>query len=195
MENTALRDELIAMDAYDQAVRAELAEDGSLFEGYHPRMEAVHRANAARLREILAEFGWPGHSLVGEQGAMAAWRIAQHSIGEPAFMRQCRDLLDAATPQEEAPRWQFAYLDDRIRVYEGRLQRFGTQLREGLKGLEPCPLENAKHVEEWRSEVGLPPLAEILARSRENPPPPPADRAAKEIAELQWRRSVGWISE
>jgi uncharacterized protein DUF6624 len=194
MENAVLRDELIAMDEYDQAVRAELAADGSLFEGYHPRMEAVHRANAARVREILAEFGWPGHSLVGEEGASAAWRIAQHSIGEPAFMRQCRDLLDTASAQGKAPRWQFAYIDDRIRVYEGRPQRFGTQLNEGPNGLEPYPLEDAERVEEWRREIGLPALAEILARARENPPPLPADRAAKEAAELAWRRSVGWIS-
>ena len=56
--NHELRAELIEMDEYDQAVRAELAADGSLFEGYHPRMAAVHDANAARLREIIEEFGW-----------------------------------------------------------------------------------------------------------------------------------------
>jgi hypothetical protein len=31
------------MDEHDQAVRAELAADGTLFDGHHPRMEAVHR--------------------------------------------------------------------------------------------------------------------------------------------------------
>ncbi len=71
-----LRDELVAMDDHDQAVRAELAACGSLFNGYHPRMESVHRTNAARLRIIIAEYGWPGVLLVGERGASAAWRIA-----------------------------------------------------------------------------------------------------------------------
>ena len=40
--NLALRNELVQMDDHDQAVRAELAADGSLFQGYHPRMAAVH---------------------------------------------------------------------------------------------------------------------------------------------------------
>jgi hypothetical protein len=53
------------MDEHDQAVRAELAADGSLFEGNHPRMAAVHDSNAARLKAIVAESGWPTGRLVG----------------------------------------------------------------------------------------------------------------------------------
>lgn len=182
------------MDGHDQSVRAELAANGSLFEGYHPRMEAIHRANAARLRDIIAAHGWPGKSLVGTDGAQAAWRIAQHAIGEPAFMRQCRDLLDEARTRTEVPGWQFAFIDDRIRVFEGRPQRYGTQLRGGPDGLEPCPLENSAMVEAWRKELGLPSLSTILAQSRANPPPAPKDTAAVEAQELAWRRQVGWIA-
>lgn len=80
-----LREELLAMVRTDEQVRSELEADGSLFDGYHPRMESVHRRHAARLREIIREFGWPGHHLVGEDGARSAWLIAQHSIGEPDF--------------------------------------------------------------------------------------------------------------
>jgi hypothetical protein len=191
--NQSLCDELVAMDEYDQSVRGELAADGSLFDGYHPRMAAVHRANAARLREIVAEQGWPGVPVVGDRGAFAAWRIAQHAIGEPPFMRLCRDLLHAAGARGEAPRWQFALLDDRIRAFEGRPQRYGSQLRDGPNGPEPYPLEDEARVEEWRQEAGLPPLAEVLARARANPPPVPRDQAAKDAAELRWRREVGWL--
>ena len=44
--NRELAAELIALRDHDLAVRTELQADGSLFDGYHPRMEAVHRANA-----------------------------------------------------------------------------------------------------------------------------------------------------
>jgi hypothetical protein len=191
--NDKLRHELLNMDSNDQSVRAELAADGSLFEGYHPRMEAIHRANAARLRDIIAAHGWPGERLVGTDGAQAAWRIAQHAIAEPGFMRQCRALLDEARTRCEVPGWQFAFIDDRIRVFEGHPQRYGTQLRGGPVGIEPCPLEDPAMVETWRKEVGLPPLSEILAQSRTNPPPVPKDRVAAEAQELAWRRQVGWI--
>ena len=69
------------MEAEDDRVRARLAGDGSLFGAYHPEMEAVHRANAARLRVIVEEIGWPGKSQVGEDGAHAAWHVLQHAIG------------------------------------------------------------------------------------------------------------------
>jgi hypothetical protein len=183
------------MDVRDHSVRRELAADGSLFEGYHPRMEEVHRSNAARLSEIIEEFGWPGHILVGEEGAEAAWRIAQHSIGEPSFMRRCRELLDKACASGDAPRWQFAFIDDRIRVFEGIPQKYGTQLRGGKDGLEPFTLEDESRVEGWRGEIGLPSLAEIIAESRANPPPKPQNQEAKDLAEIEWRRSVGWISK
>jgi hypothetical protein len=191
--NHPLRDELLRLEAYDQAVRAELAADGSLFESYHPRMAAVHRAHAARLREIISEFGWPGEAMVDRDGAKAAWLVAQHSIGEPDFMRRCRTLLDEASARGEVPRWHFALMDDRIRVYEGRPQRYGSQLRGGPDGLEPFPLEDPAKVEQWRRELGLPPLDEIIARSRAHPPPSPRDPAAKEAQEYAWRREVGWI--
>src|SRR5687768_4121445 len=100
------------MEARDQAMRAELTAGCGLKASYHPQLEELHRTHASRLRQIIAVFGWPGFSLVGEKGAQAAWRIALHSISEPAFMRQCRDMLDAASQQRDVPRWQFAIIDD-----------------------------------------------------------------------------------
>jgi hypothetical protein len=54
------------MAAEDRRVRAELAADGSLFDGYHPRMAQVHRRNAARHEASLDGHGWPAAALVVE---------------------------------------------------------------------------------------------------------------------------------
>jgi hypothetical protein len=190
----SLEKALLDMEAHDQAVRTELTVAGALNAAYHPRLEEVHRANSSRLRQIIAVFGWPGIALVGERGGKAAWRIALHSISEPPFMRQCRDLIDAASQQGDVPRWQFAIIDDRIRVYEGRPQRYGTQLRTGPNGLEPHPLENESRINSMRMQAGLPPLAKTLAQARAQPRPSALDQAALDAAELEFRRSVGWIS-
>ena len=192
--NEELRAELIQMDDYDQAVRAELAADGSLFDGYHPTMAAVHDANAARLRAIIATHGWPTERLVGVDGAKAAHRIAQHSINHPDFMRECRRLLDETSARGEVPRWQFAYIDDRIRVFEGLPQRYGTQWRGGPHGLEPYPIEDPDHVDERRAALELPSLAELRTSApRERPLDAEAARRLEE-QELAWRRAVGWIT-
>jgi len=190
----SLEKALLDMETHDQSVRAELTAAGDLNVTYDSRLEEIHRSNASRLRQIIAVFGWPGFALVGEKGAKAAWRIALHSISEPPFMRQCRDLLDAASQAGDAPRWQYAIIDDRIRVYEGRPQRYGTQLRTGPNGLEPHPIENESRVNSMRMQAGLPPLARTLAQARTQPQPPVTDQAARDAAELEFRRSVGWIT-
>jgi hypothetical protein len=189
--NGALAAELIALVAEDQRVRAELVDEGVLFDGYHPRMEAVHRQNAACLAEIMSRLGWPTESVVGAEGAAAAWLIAQHAIGEPEFQRRCLVELTRAAGAGTVPAWQPAMLDDRIRVFEGRLQVYGTQLEVDEHGsLRPHPIEEAEHVEERRRAVGLEPLAEKLARAERVPPP--TDRAEYQRGYERWLRAVGW---
>lgn len=125
--NEALRRELIAMRDEDLCMREDLLRRGVLGDGYHPKMEAVHGRNAARLRQLIGEHGWPGKTLVGEDGAEAAWLILQHAIGEPDFQRSGLKALKAAAEAGEVPRWQVAYLEDRVRFFEGRPQLYATQ--------------------------------------------------------------------
>ncbi len=188
-----LQTRLLALRARDEEVRAELAADGSLFAGYHPRMEAVHRANAQALRVVIQEYGWPDEELAGPAGAEAAWLVAQHAIGEPSLMRHCRALLDQASAVGRVPRWQFAYLDDRIRVFEGKPQRFGTQIDLRPEGPAVHALEDASEVDARRQEVGLPAIAVILARATADSLPTPEEYAAKQAAGLLWRQKVGWL--
>ena len=98
-----IRSELLALVEEDQRVRAELVADGSLFDGYHPRMRAVHEANAERLASILNQRGWPGEPRVGSDGANAAWLIVQHAIGRPAFQREALEALGERPPGERPP--------------------------------------------------------------------------------------------
>ncbi len=191
--NPALRDELVALKESDLAVRARLAADGSLFQGYHPEMEAVHRRNAARLTEIIDQSGWPGVSLVGEEGAEAAWLIVQHAIGEPALQRRCLALLQAAARAGEAPPYQAAYLEDRIRIFEGRKQLYGTQLDSGPDGEPvPSPIEDPDTVDERRRALGLEPMAVRLARAERVPPMDPERRAQWQREYEAWLRRTGW---
>jgi hypothetical protein len=195
--NELLRLEILAMAENDLSVREELIADGSLTnQGYHPRMEAVHKRNASRLTLIIDRYGWPGISLVGEDGANAAWLIAQHAIGNPPFMRRCRLLLTQATSNNEAPRWQLAMMEDRIRMYEGKPQRYGTQFQPDKNGeFVPYTIENPENVNERRHAVGLNTLEERIAEIREQSvgekvPLPPNWESDYET----WLRAVGWRS-
>jgi hypothetical protein len=192
--NESLRCELVAMREEDLRVRQELLEAGELGGVYVPRMEVIHVKNAARLRELIAEHGWPGEDIAGKDGAEAAWLIAQHAIGEPEFQRQVLRLLQDSVAQGGTPAWHAAYLEDRIAMYEGRPQRFGSQWiddpRDGR--LRPWKLADPERVNELRASVGLGPLHPIPELG-----PDISEEQLKQIEEnlrwwKEWLRSKGW---
>ena len=98
---------------------------------------------------------------MGADAARAAWRIVQHAIGEPAFQRAMLPILAAAAARDDADPIEVAMLDDRIRVFEGRPQRYGTQYDWSPDGeaLEVMVgVEEPATVDQRRAELGLPPL-------------------------------------
>jgi hypothetical protein len=189
-----LRKTLLALRARDLSLREELDASGVLSDGYHPRMEAVHRDNAMQLRALIERFGWPNEQLAGSDGAEAAWLIAQHAIAEPEFMRTCHSLLEREVATGSVPIWQMAYLDDRIRVSEGGLQRFGTQFEITPSGPVVCPVENPASLDERRRQAGLSPISERLESMKNSPRPTEERYAAHKKDELAWRVQVGWIA-
>jgi hypothetical protein len=195
--NAPLHDELLAMEAEDRWVRAELLDQGELGDGYNPRMREVHERHAARLKEIMAEHGWPGRSLVGDDGSRAAWFIAQHAIADPPFQRACAAAIEQALAKGEAPLTQLAFLVDRIRYYEGAPQIYGTQFEWDENGeLNPWPIEDPERVDERRRGAGLNTMAERTREIREQAAREgdtgPADRGDYKRKFESWLREVGW---
>jgi hypothetical protein len=163
MLNEQLRQDLLAMRAEDRRVRQELIDSGELGGSYVPRMEDVHRKNAARLRGFIELYAWPAVDIAGQDGAEAAWLIAQHAVGEPDFQRRVLALLRTCVAENRVPAWHAAYLEDRIAMHEGRPQRYGTQwVQDPTDGrYRPWSLADADHVNDRRGEVGLSPMQPI----------------------------------
>jgi hypothetical protein len=121
----------------------------------------VDVANTDRLREIIAERGWPGRRLVGEAGAEHAWLIGQHSDKQLDFQRDALRLLAVAVASGDAPARHLAYLTDRVCVNQGRPQEYGTQIGAVEDGRAvPWPIDDEDGLDERRAAVGLEPWAE-----------------------------------
>jgi hypothetical protein len=188
---------LIAAARRDAETRARLAQSGALFEGYNAGMEAVHLENAALLEQAIEAIGWPGRARVGDEAARAAFMILQHAISRPELQRRGLELLLEAIPQGQANALDAAYLSDRIAVFEGREQVFGTQFDWDADGLlSPAPIREPESVDERRASVGLPPLAETTARTRMSAAAEgqnkPADLQHRRADFEAWARRVGW---
>ncbi len=158
--------ELARMAAEDQ--RARQPPPGERREFVHrvdlrTRMEGqrIDVANTDRLREIVSEHGWPGRSLVGDEGAHHAWLIAQHADRQLDFQREALELLADAVRRGDAAQRDLAYLTDRVRMNEGREQVYGTQIADVEDGNGvPWPVEDPTNLDARRAALGLPPFEE-----------------------------------
>jgi hypothetical protein len=201
MNHDDAQKQLIAAARRDRETRARLVAGGALFDGYHAEMEAVHLENARVLEGVIEAIGWPGRGKVGDDGAGAAFFILQHAISRPDLQRRCLSLILDAIPEGQANALDAAYLSDRIAMYEGALQSFGTQFDVDENGLlSPAPMRDPDALDERRASVGLPPMAETIAAMRaqaaaDNAPKPSAADLADRRAKFEaWARRVGWRS-
>jgi len=88
--------------------------------------QRVDEDNARWLADVLTARGSPGRTLAGEDGAQAAWLLAQHADHVPVLQQAFLDALRAAVAQDEAPPAHLAYPEDRVRVHAGQPQLYGT---------------------------------------------------------------------
>ena len=162
--DAALRRELLAMCDVDQRVRQGFGSQMSA--ETVAEMQAVDARHTSRMRAIIAKHGWPGRSLVGDDGSHAAWLLVQHA--DSAFMAQCLPLMERAVEAGQAFGKDYVYLLDRVRMQQGKPQFYGTQFTFAADGqLVLHPIEDAEHVDERRRAVGLPPMAEQESVMRE----------------------------
>ena len=137
--------------------------------GDDPELRAIREEHAARLWDVLDDLeAWPGRGVVGEDGADAAWRIAQYAITDPELQRRCVRAMETAVDLGDASPVQHAFLVDRVRMSEGRPQLYGSQVVRGPDGtsLVAWPVDDVEAVDERRARLGLPPLAQHLAALR-----------------------------
>jgi hypothetical protein len=167
-----------------------IARDGSLFDGYHPVMEEMHKRNAARLREIIAVHGWPGRSLVGQNATEAAWMIVQHDIAEPQFLRDMLELFRKEAARGELQAKWAVLTEDRIRMFEGRPQLYATNMNWNEGGeLVVGEVEDPEHLDQRRAAVGLPPFKDPGMASDQPPLKNPREFYRQYI---EWLHRVGW---
>ncbi|MFJ9795442.1 DUF6624 domain-containing protein [Streptomyces sp. NPDC101145] len=125
----------------------------------------MDHVNAAFLARAIADYGWPGVPLVGEEGARAAWRLALRADTQADFQRLASRLMREAVDRGTASLRQWAHLYDRCLVNAERPQLYGTQYRLGPDGPQlQAVSEPVGDLDARRAAVGLPPADLALQR-------------------------------
>jgi hypothetical protein len=189
---------IIELQKKDLKLRDSLVQTGEIFDGYHPKMEALHLQNAEELSKIIDQIGYPTNDKVGKEASDAAWLVIQHAISNPEFMKSCLKLLKEEVTKENADPKQLAYLSDRILVLEGKPQLYGTQFDWDDNGeLSPNVYDDRIKVNNRRKEIGLNALEEqttlIRKRALEENQTAPEDFEERKREMDLWRLRVGWI--
>lgn len=189
---------IIALQEADLELRNRLIQNGKISEGYNKEMEELHNKNAKILSNFIDEIGYPTIDKVGKEASEAAWLLIQHAIGQPEVMRKCEALLKIAVLENKANPINLAYLSDRIAVFEGKMQFYGTQFDWDENGeLSPNPIDDLLLVNQRRKSIGLNTLEEQIkvirqqVQNENQTPPIDLEKRQKEIHE--WKRKVGWI--
>lgn len=174
-----LRRELFDLRARDQEARGKMVaamqratrtEDGRIqFVGEDAKsLEAVGAIDAestAFLKAMVAQHGWPTYDMVGEDGARAAWLLAQHADADPSFQGRVLELMEPLVQEGQAPADAFALLTDRVLLARGEPQIYGTQFGGGADGItRPRPTADWSGVDARRASVGLEPTADYAER-------------------------------
>jgi hypothetical protein len=128
------------------------------------RQELLGR-HRRRLVEILDTHGWPGRSLVGEDGAEAAWLLALHTMPDPPGAASlpdahagCRGGRGGRAVAGRLPGGPLSLVERNVQVY-------GTTIcRQEDESFGPPLLEDPDHVDTRRRAVGLPPLEQDIRR-------------------------------
>ncbi|MCC8537211.1 DUF6624 domain-containing protein [Xanthomonas axonopodis pv. poinsettiicola] len=159
--NASYREQLLALAAADQQARErvrgaftpqQLQADQGAARDMAMRLVASQRENQAALSTLIDKFGFPDSALVGEDGAHAAFLVAQHST-DRAFRDGFLQKMQLAAQRGAYSSADLAMFVDRNLVMAGKPQRYGTQRKADGSLFE---LEAADQLHRRRAEAGLP---------------------------------------
>ncbi|MGI9078683.1 MAG: DUF6624 domain-containing protein [Gemmatimonadaceae bacterium] len=161
--NDSLRRVLLELRDQDQSARADF---GSRIGDsvYARELTTTDSALATKMAEILDRFGLPTRSMVGAAGSDAAMLIVQHNW---SLQERVLGLAESLPPGQISPQ-ALAMLEDRVRVHQGKPQRFGTQFNSAADGIfRFAATSELPGLAARRAQAGLPPVAQDVCLMEE----------------------------
>ena len=161
--------QLITIDELDQRYRNQIdyieSKYGKNSEEIKTLFKSMNEAdsiNLIQVEAIIEKYGWLGYNQIGSQANTALFMVIQHS--NLKTWQNYLPIIQIALKNGNAKASQLALLQDRLNLFEGRKQNFGSQIiwSIGKNKYLVLPLNDPDNVDKRRKEVGLSTLAEYL---------------------------------
>lgn len=137
---------------------------------YSTEMAQMDSLNQATVFGILDKEGWPAR--LSDKANQAIWLVIDHS--DLATRRKYLDLVKSKAEEGVLDKSDYATLNDRVLMEEGKPQIYGTQIKitgtiifgeEQTLPMYLWPVEDPAALDSLRSSIGLPPIEEYLESS------------------------------
>lgn len=166
----SLIQELFIIDEEDQKYRNEVGyivekqgESSPEVRKMYGLMKEADSLNLLKVSAIIDRYGWLGPDVIGSQGNTTLFMVIQHS--DLKTQLKYLPLMREAVAKGNARGESLALLEDRVQIYQGKRQIYGSQI-----GYDPnkgtffvFPLEDPDQVDARRAKVGLGTLAEYTS--------------------------------
>ncbi|RFZ94436.1 hypothetical protein D0C36_02475 [Mucilaginibacter conchicola] len=144
--------------------------EGDFFSQINKIANKTDSSNVKRVEEIIAQYGYPGSSLVDTPTNQAAFFVLQHSTVIDKYL----PVIEKAAKDKELPFRLYAMMKDRSLMYNKKEQIWGTQLK-GMTVINPetkkpqfkffvWPISDPKNVNKRRKQAGFEQTAEENAK-------------------------------
>lgn len=118
--------------------------------------------NLIQVEKILDEHGWPGADVIGEQGNKTLFLVIQHADLETQI--NYLPMMRKAVKQGNISKKNFALLEDRMAMRQGKRQVYGSQIKVNYDTGKyyVWPINEPENVNERRAGVGLGPIEDYV---------------------------------
>ncbi len=150
-DTTAIKMQLEFIRDRDQKTRK--GRDSAAFISY------IDSTNLVQVELLISKYGWLGKSFVGVRGNQTCFLVIQHS--DSATQVKYLPMMQKSVEEGESSAADFALLQDRVLMQQGKKQTYGSQIVFDKQGNNIFyPIEDEINVNLRRAKVGLQPIEE-----------------------------------
>lgn len=131
---------------------------------FNKTKDSVKLLHQDKINLIYERFGYLGYDKVGIESSDKFYISIQHADNNVDFQKKMLKALKIEVDNKNASKSNYALLNDRIKINEGKKQDFGTQVtyRKNGQAFPKNGLADSLNVDQFRKEYNLGPLKNYL---------------------------------